>query len=619
MKRAAFDALVRRIEKSYAGRQSALERAIARWVALGLAGLLSWLVLLTTVGLLFFVVGAITEPPPGIVLLCIGVPITLYGALQAYYILHDEVSSPEGHLVSPDEAPALRTLLENLRRDLQCRSFDQVRITLNLNASVREIPRLGFLGWPRTILEIGLPLAQAMSPEELKAILAHEFVHLSGRHGRSFSRIYRLNRTWGNLFERMQRPASDSFTRMSRSAIRRFVDWYWPRLHARALVLSRAHELQADRDAARIAGAAAMAHSLWRLEGLGPWLSERFWPDVLARAAEWPEPPLDIANLLRAAIETRPEPEVAALWTERGLIRATLHDETHPALLDRVRPLGVTAEDLRNIGFPTAAQPSAALVLLGDVVATVERELSEKWYKENLGSWRDRHRRALAEARRSAAVAQVEAERAGGCSADVHALWESARETVNLQGTAPAVPLLRRVLESEPNHDGAAVILGRHLAVAGDPAGEALLGGVVARNDEVWMPRACEALQEVYRASGRMDLLREMHARLDRHESDLRAAQRERSTITAGDTFVAHGLSELQLESLRELLGSIPGLGAAWLIRKTVRYFSNRPLFVLCVRGPSSGWWSSHSEQEHALVRQLVRKVELPGQVLVIS
>jgi hypothetical protein len=30
-------------------------------------------------------------------------------------------------------------------------------------------------------------------------------------------------------------------------------------------------------------------------------------------------------------------------------------------------------------------------------------------------------------------------------------------------------------------------------------------------------------------------------------------------------------------------------------------------------------WWSNNSEQEYALVRRLVPKVELPGQVLVIS
>ncbi len=361
-----------------------------------------------------------------------------------------------------------------------------------------------------------------------------------------------------------------------------------------------------------------MASSLWRLEGLNPWLSERFWPELLAQAAVWPEPPCDIGNRLTAAIRTPPEPEVAAVWTERGLIRATLHDETHPALLDRVRPLGVTADDLRRIGFPVAPRPSAAEALLGDLVPTIERELSEKWHKDNVGSWRDRHRRALAEARRNAVPSDAEATSAAA-SADVHSLWESARETVNLQGPVPAVPLLKRVLERDPNHDGAAVILGRHLAVVGDPQGEALLTGVVARNDEVWLPRACEALQEVYRASGRMELLRQIHDRLDRHESDLRAAGLERSKITAGDTFVPHDLSESQLAGLREVLSSVSALGAAWLIRKTVRYFPNRPLFVLCVRGPATTWWSVNSEKEQAIVRQLVRKVELPGQVLVIA
>jgi hypothetical protein len=618
MTRQAFDALVHHIEKRYAGRQTALERATTMWVGLGLAGLLAWLLFVTGIGLLLFIVGAIAEPPLGIVLICIGVPVTLYGILQAYYILQVELAPPEGHLVSAGEAPALSSMLEGLSRELQCRLFDEVRITIDLNAGVRELPRLGLLGWPRTILEIGLPLARAMSSEELKAILAHEFVHLSARHGRSGSRLYRLNRTWGNVFENMQKPAGDSFTRTMRSAIARFVDWYWPRLHARALVLSRAQEFQADREAAAIAGKPAMVSALWRLEALNPWLSEHFWPELLASAAETPLPPSDIVERLTRAMQTPPEPEVAALRVERGLVRATLHDETHPALLDRVRPLGVTADDLRRIGFPIPAQPSAAEVLLGDVVTTIVRELSEKWHKDNLGLWRDRHRRAASEARRKAAAAEP-ATLENALSADIHALWESARETVNLQGPAAAVPQLKCVLERDRNHDGAAVILGRHLAVAGDPEGEAMLARVVARNDEIWMPRACEALQEVYRASGRMELLREIQARLDRHESDLRGAQRERSTITAGDTFVAHELAEMQLAALRELLASIPAVGAAWLLRKTLKYFPNRQMFVLCVRGTATHWWSRNTDQEHALVRQLVPKVELPGQVFIIS
>ena len=119
--------------------------------------------------------------------------------------------------------------------------------------------------------------------------------------------------------------------------------------------------------------------------------------------------------------------------------------------------------------------------------------LSEKWRNDNLGSWHDRHRRATAEARRKALASEA-ATPAVTPAADVHALWEAACAAVNLQGPAPAVPLLKRVLDRDPNHDGATVILGRHLAVAGDPEGEAMLTRVIVRNHETWMPRACEAL-----------------------------------------------------------------------------------------------------------------------------
>jgi hypothetical protein len=280
--------------------------------------------------------------------------------------------------------------------------------------------------------------------------------------------------------------------------------------------------------------------------------------------------------------------------------------------------LGLTADDLRRIGFPAAARPSAAEALLGDIIPAIERELSGEWRKETLGPWRDRYRRATSEARRKAATNEMGTPEVAP-SVDVQSLWETAREAVDLQGLAAALPLLKRVLDRDPDHDGAGVILGRHLALEGDPEGEAMLARVLARNDETWMPRACEALQEVYRASGRMDLLREIRARLDRHDSDLRASRRERSTIDAGDTFIPHELTDPQLAPLRELLASIPDVGVAWLTRKELRYFPNRPLFLLCVRGTLTRWWSKDSEQEYALVRRLVPRVELPGQVLVIS
>ena len=52
------------------------------------------------------------------------------------------------------------------------------------------------------------------------------------------------------------------------------------------------------------------------------------------------------------------------------------------------------------------------------------------------------------------------------------------------------------------------------------------------------MSRACEALDEHFRATGQTARLREIRARLDRHEADVAAAQREgtlRPDVGAGD------------------------------------------------------------------------------------
>ena len=127
--------------------------------------------------------------------------------------------APIPRLLKPGEAPALSGLLDSLRRELRCRPFDEVLVSMDFNAGVREVPRLGVFGWPRTVLEIGLPLSSVLSAEELRAVLAHEFVHLSARHGRSGHRLYRLHRTWGNLIEQMQKPASGRTDRSVRWAV----------------------------------------------------------------------------------------------------------------------------------------------------------------------------------------------------------------------------------------------------------------------------------------------------------------------------------------------------------------------------------------------------------------
>lgn len=623
MTRHDFDALVRRTEARYAGRQAALERSTAAWVALGLAGIVAWLALLFLLGVGAFALGVVLEAPGGVILLAVGVPLIVYGVSQAGLFLLTEVSPPEGRVLKPGEAPALGGLLDSLRRELGCRPFDEVRISLDFNAGVREFPRLGVFGWPRTVLEVGLPLAAVLAPEELRAVLAHEFVHLSARHGRGGNRLYRLHRTWGNLIEQMQRPVAGTSGRAVRWAASRFVDWYWPRLHARALVLSRMQEFQADRVAAGLSGGATLASALWRMECLWPWLSERFWADLYRQAEQSPEPPPDVLARLRAALESPPAPEDAARWTERGLSRATDVNDTHPAFPARVRALGLPPDGLRAAGFPAAPRPSAAEAFLGSDLDPIEQELASDWRRKNLAAWRERHRREAADRRRGAPEPPGSPETVvrppSPAPRDTAALWEAARDATDLRGAAPALPLLRAVLSQDPGHAGAGVVLGHHLLSVGDPEGERLLLGVVDRADEQWMSRACDALQDHYRATGQTDRLHAIRGRLDRHESEASSARSERATIRPQDTFLPHGLTDDSLSALRALLTFQPDCAAAWLVRKDLRYFPWRPLFVLCVVGKPSGWGLDRYEHDRALVNRLIPLVQLPGQVLVLA
>jgi Zn-dependent protease with chaperone function len=612
MTRSDFAELARRIEVRYQGRQAALERATRRWVALGLAGVLLWIGVLLFLGSALFLGGVVAGPETGVWLIGFGVLLIVYGLSQAGLFLLTERARVGGRALRPGEAPALLALLDALRRELRCRRFDDIRLTMAFNAGVREEPRLGLLGWPRTILELGLPLMGLLPLEEFRAILAHELAHISARHGRGGHRLYRLRRTWAVIFERLQSPLTSSLERSRRAAVARFANWYWPRLNARALALSRLQEFQADRISADLAGAEIAARALWRVECLNFWLAERFWDDLRREAATMPEPPGDVLERLRAAAFTPPAVEDVTRWVERALSRTTVPVETHPALGERARALGVNAEALRARGLSTAVQPSAAEVLLGPDLIAIEAELSAEWKRSEAASWRQRHRRTG----RPEPAAEPPPPRARDASI---ADWESACETAELHGLAQAAPLLRSVLERDPGHEGASVALGRHLLETGDPRGERLLLDVIERADEHWVPLACEALRNHYRDIGQPDRYRAMTDRLDRHEAELRKAHAERAKVGPRDRLLPHELDDAALECLRSTLAAHPACESAWLARKALEYFPRRPLFLLCVSAGRRTWLPRDDRADRDLVRQLIPAVELPGQVLVIA
>src|SRR6516225_1867399 len=111
---------------------------------------------------------------------------------------------PKGRPIANSDAPELFALIDKLRRALGAPRFHHVLITEDFNAAVVQFPRLGLLGWYRNTLLIGLPLMKALTRQQLAAVLAHEFGHLAGGHGRLGNWIYRLRFGWARLAQALQ-------------------------------------------------------------------------------------------------------------------------------------------------------------------------------------------------------------------------------------------------------------------------------------------------------------------------------------------------------------------------------------------------------------------------------
>jgi hypothetical protein len=171
-------------------------------------------------------------------------------------------------------------MIEELRARLRAPRVHRVLVTGDFNAAVVRVPRLALLGWYRNHLLIGLPLAKALTPEQFRAVLAHELAHLL-----------------------------------------------------------RAGELEADAASARLVSPAAVAQALTAVSVVGGWLEERYaWPRRRRRGARAPQPAFaPYAAMGRLASEM--QPESIHRWLKRALLRKPASDDTHPPLAERLAAL----------------------------------------------------------------------------------------------------------------------------------------------------------------------------------------------------------------------------------------------------------------------------------------
>jgi Zn-dependent protease with chaperone function len=611
MTREDFDRLVRAVETGV-GRDPAALRRRALWLAVvGYAGLLVWWIVVLTISLIFFAIIPWMDGAGKIVCGVAGCGMLLVGSWVALTALVVRLPPIEGFRIVRAEAPDLFAVLAELQAQLRSAPFHEVIITAECNASVIQVPRLGVLGWSRNYLLLGLPLMDGLAPGEMRAVLAHEFAHLSRADGRASHWIYRLRRSWEEVFQQFARPRVQGELNL-RPLVIKFVNWFWPQFNAHAFVLSRANEYEADAQAARLAGPRTMASALVRLQFVSHLLEEQLWPAIWRLAHDRSTPPEDLLARLRDGLRAGASETDRIRWMGEAFRSTSTNSDTHPCLRERLAALG-EAMSPPALDFAGAATPSAAEAFFGPRLEAIRDSVQRRWQQQISPLWQERHGRATALAHRLTAIERV----APAVGPDTDSLWDRAAVLLDLRDTAAAEPLLLALLAQQPDHVGANFHLGRLRLESGNGEGEAHLERAMAA-DEDRIPAACALLHEFYRASGRSDLLKALAARLDRHESVLAASRAERANVTAQDSFADHGLTAAELTALRRTLATEPRLFAADLVQKKLHHFPHRRLFVLAVRLRRPWYGGPNQEANRALARRLAQTVQLPGRLLVI-
>jgi Zn-dependent protease with chaperone function len=340
MERAQFDAMVQRLESDSA---RAPRLYLAKVTLLALLGfvLLALIVGIAASGLAVLVGVALALMLKGGALWLwlikfgklgwwLAVPLWLLvkASVQALFV---RIPAPQGREITRREAPALFAALDDMRRRLRGPKFHHVLVDDQMNAAVSQRPAFGLFGWPRNYLILGLPLLEGLQPEEALAVVAHEYGHVAGAHGRFGAYIYRLRHSWGTI-----QDTALAWHGWAGRLLGRMVAWYAPYFNAYTFVLARANEYQADATAADLVGTHAAARALKRFH-VANGQHGHFISNTFDAMRDQSSPPRDLAHQWAARAVQTPAREQALGWLQNALDRAPKALDTHPTLRQRLR------------------------------------------------------------------------------------------------------------------------------------------------------------------------------------------------------------------------------------------------------------------------------------------
>jgi Zn-dependent protease with chaperone function len=587
-----FDALVARLEKSALRHPGLYKLRLGALATFGYLYILTVVVLLIVAAAFVLVFGKALAAKLALLLLAlVGV------ALKSLWV---KIQSPTGLALAHRDYPALFAAIDDVRTAAKAPRAHVVLLTNDVNAAIVQVPRLGMFGWQKNYLILGLPLLQLLSLDEFKAVLAHEFGHLSGAHGRFGAWIYRLRTSWSRLADTLRaRQQRGSFLFVP------FFEWFAPTFAAYSFVQARMQEYEADRTAAERHGGQSLANALIRLRLKDQDLAQTYWPSVYKAADESPTP---AATPYRGLLGPEPRGFLpsAPEQLRTALERQTSTADTHPCLRDRIAALNVPSD------VPPPLDTTAAVALLGGRLGALVEHFDAEWRKNVSDWWTKRHqhvqtsRHKLAEYGAKAQTALSDAE-----------LFEHAQLTEEFVGREQAAEIFRQLAERGTNHLGARYALARLRLLQGDEAAIAALEEIMAQHSDAVLP-ACELIVEHLRTHGREADAKPYIERYVAQRDRALKQRSERLSVRTTDEFEPHSLSAESFLKLEHELDRRNDVEAAYLVQKKTAP-GEAAVHIVGVKRRSRLFRFEKTEADAKLINTLANEIDVPENLLWVS
>jgi len=256
--------------------------------------------------------------------------------------------------------PGLRGFVRDVAERAGALEPDVLRVYHDANAFA-SLERRSLLGKRVSTIGIGLPLFALLRQDELRSVLAHEMGHHLAADVRLGPWVRRTRRAIATAAERFE--GSSFWLHLPFLAYATF-------FMKASLRVSRAQELSADARAVAVAGRAATASALRKIEILGAAWQAYFASEVLPIVDERRLPPLLAGfELYWRAAQTPGTPAFAVLSSVLEASKVASPEDTHPPLAARLAALGDPAQE--------GDESPPAIALLDDVAKAEEQVLRE--------------------------------------------------------------------------------------------------------------------------------------------------------------------------------------------------------------------------------------------------